>query len=909
MELNQMRLIVFRPSDRLRPPLTHRMRFRPLLMMLTLAAASLRAQDPLNPPIPLSPAPPAESPGDAALTLSAAQRAQELGMPSTAVALYRQLLAVSDGWRPPLGSASSWIAHRSGLSLALATALLDDGQPAEAETALKASPGPRGAAWHLRAALAAAELRRTDEAGGELEATRVDELGQEDVPWLLFLKGILAGSAGDSMRSADYLQQAQKAAGTDLSRARFMLAYEEARLRAGPAGDDALEQTRQNAERFEGTATGYDFARTYAVMLAGTGRKSEAVAALQRQLLALPSGERPRADDFHLLLGLIAGGDDAVGRNALTALIEGGGDADRQRVALQVLADASRSGQARAAFRSELGRLASVAPPHPILEDILLFRATWALEDKDYAEADRNARDLLERFPGSPLKAHALAVLTGLAWEQHRYRTAADDATRARAELPPGEARRETGVLIAEAWFRAGDYRSAADAYAAALRSPPENVTPGDLMFQRVEAEIRAGAPSAAEPVLDALARDPGFDAVNRWEAEWNLARALQLDGRTREAFARVNRILASAAKGSVPAPALPPELRARMAWLQTRLSFDVGQPARTLELAGSLGDSLGGLAPALRNEIASMGLLLQAQASLALGRESAALDILKRLRTPDYQHTDAALYSYIVEADHYAQEDRVVQAQDLLTTMADDFPDTPYAPYALYQAALQAERLGQDSNLREANKLIESLLTLVSKYPKTDPRGDLVFYARLKQGDLLRELNQFPQAQQAYEWLLNNFSQHQDVVLAQLALAECHNAQSATDEAHVESARILFEHLLYRVDAPIDVRVEAGFNLGFLLERRENPEQALGVWWGEVVTAFLLDPANAADLGPRGRYWMARTLLEIGKLHENQGRFDEARVAWQLILKTNLPGAALARARLDRFTPHDAKP
>ena len=884
------------------------MRFRHLLLMLPLAAASLRSQEPLNPPVPFSTGSTGASPGDEALALASAQAAQALGLPSTAAGLYRQLLADAGGAAPPAASAADRIAHRAGLALALATALLDDGQPGEAEAALKAAAGPRGAAWHLREGLAAAEMRRMDDAEAEIAAMRADELPPADIPWLLFLRGVLAGAAGDSIRASEFYQQAEKAAGTDLVRARFILAYEEARLRQGPAGEDAIEQTRENAERFEGTATGYDFARTYAVMLAGAGRRSEAVAALQRQLLALPAGERTRADDFRLLLGLIAGGDDAVGRIALTSLIESGGDPDRQRVALQVLAGASRVGPARSSFRAELDRLAAMSPPHPILEDILLFRATWELEDKDYAGADRDARDLLGRFPGSPLKPHALAVLAGLAWEQHRYRTAADDATQVRAELPPGEARREIGVLIAESWYRAGDYRSAADAYAAALRSPPGNVSPGNLMFQRVEAEIRSGSPGAAEPVLDALERDPSFDVVNRWEAEWNLARALQIDGETKAAYARVNRLLGPPGPGAGGAGAMPAELKARMAWLQCRLSFDAGLPARTLELVASLEDSLGGLSPELRREIASMGLLLKAQADLALGREAAALDVLKGLRS-DYPRTDAALYSYIVEADHYAQEDRVVQAQDLLTRVADDFPETPYAPYALYQAALQAERLGQDSNLREANKLIESLLSLVSKYPKSDPRGDLVFYARLKQGDLLRELNQFPQAQQAYEWLLNNFSQHQDVVLAQLALAECHNAQSASDESHVESARILFEHLLYRVDAPIDVRVEAGFNLGFLLERRESPEQAQAVWWREVVTAFLLDPANAADLGPKGRYWMARTLLEIGKLYETQGKFDQAREAWQLILRTNLPGAALARARLDRFTLHDARP
>jgi TolA-binding protein len=884
------------------------MRLRLFFFLPLLAAGSANALEPINLPVPLAPRAAAVSPGEEALTLAAAQRAQEMGLPSVAIGLYRELLAEEAA---DASSPASLRARRgstaASLTLALATALLDDGQAGEAELALRGFAGSRGSAWHLRAGLAAAQLRRVDAARTELAATRVDQLGPADRPWYFFLQGVLAGSGSDPMQAANFYQQAERLAGTDLIRARFLLAYEQARLRVGPASEATIEQTRRNEERFEGMATGYDFARSYAVMLAGAGRRSDAIAELQRELLDLPSEESARSDDFHLLLGLIAGGEDAVGRNALTELLESGSDPERERVALQLLADASRNGPARAAFRAELDKLIGESPPHPILEDLLLFRATWALDDKDYSQADADARELLEKFPGSPLKAHALGVLAGLAWEQRRYRTVADDATQAEAVLPPGGAREELGVLVAEAWFRAGDYRSAADAYAAALRSPPANVPAGDLMFQRVQAEIKAGSPEAAEPVLDELARDPAFDAVNRWKAEWNLARALQLDGKTGEAYARVNRLLA----GSAPAPAgVKAELRARMAWLQARLSFEVGQPERTLELTASLANSLAGLPSALGVEIASTGELLRAQADFALNREAAALDVLKQLQEdPRFRGTDAAFYSYIVEADHYAQEDKVVQAQGILTRLADDSPNSPYAPYALYQAALQAERLGGDKNLREANKLIESLVSLVNRYPSTDPRGDLVFYARLKQGELLRELNQYPQAQEVYESLLNNFSQHQDVVLAQLALAECHDAQSAADPSHAESARILFEHLLYRVDAPTDVRVEAGFNLGFLLERRGNPEQARGVWWRDVVTAFLLDPARAADLGSKGRYWMTRTLFEIGALDEKEQKLDQARDVWKLILDTKLPGAALARARLARFNPPEVKP
>ena len=71
-------------------------------------------------------------------------------------------------------------------------------------------------------------------------------------------------------------------------------------------------------------------------------------------------------------------------------------------------------------------------------------------------------------------------------------------------------------------------------------------------------------------------------------------------------------------------------------------------------------------------------------------GRDSAAADTLSKLRA-DFPTSDSAVYSYIVEADRYAQQDKVIDAERLLTKLADDFPASPYAPYALYQAALQA--------------------------------------------------------------------------------------------------------------------------------------------------------------------------------------------------------------------------
>ncbi|HWA87984.1 MAG TPA: tetratricopeptide repeat protein, partial [Opitutus sp.] len=590
-----------------------------------------------------------------------------------------------------------------------------------------------------------------------------------------------------------------------------------------------------------------------------------------------------------------------------------GTDRDKQRIALELLARASLRDPQLADFRQKLDALVQQSPPHPILEDLLLFRAQAALDaariektTAGYAQAEDDAQELLEKFPGSPLKAHAWGVLTDAAWEQRRYRTAADDAKKAQAELPPGPERSALGVLIAEAWFRARDYRSAADAYAAALRERPANVPAGDLMFQRVLAEIEAGAPEVAAAVLDEMARTAQFDQVDRWQAEWNLARALQAKGKTAEAYARVTALLGEnrgegAAAPAGKAAALPVELRARMAWLQARLAMGAGKPDEALKLADAIGGSLGGLPEALRTEIASSTALLRGEANFALGRDAAALEILKKLRT-DFPRSNAAVYSYFDEAEHYEKQDKIVEAQQLLTKLADDFPDNEYAPFALFQAALQAERRGQETNLREANGLIEDLV-------KKHPQSPLVFAARMKQGDLLRKLNDFPAAQRVYEELVNKYSARPDIALAQLALAETHNAQAANEPTHTESALVLFEHVLYLHDeALIDARVEAGYNIGRIHERRNEAEKAETVWWRDVVNEFLLNGENTGRLGDKGRYWMTRTLLDLGSLYEKDEKLEQAKQAWLLILNTRLGyGEALARARLARFNLADA--
>jgi hypothetical protein len=899
------------------------------LLLLASFAAGVRAQEPLAPAAPLSGTSTTPKTAGVALTLAAAQRAQDLGLPSVAVGIYRHL-------REQPG------ADRSRLNFALATALLDGGEAAEAEKVLAAIPEPHDAAWRLRAGLAALQLGKRAEAQAQWDAINEAEISANDLPWYRFLTGALWDTATprDTTRANDFYVQAENLATTLLTRARFQLAGERVRLHhlARPSDAD-LRQAREIAQRYPGQTIGYEATKNFAVMLARTGQPGEAVASLERALAAVPAQERRVRDELRFLLGLIGDrGRNGAGRTALIQLLENGQNTQRQRQALQLLAEASRAEPARAQFRTELGKLIATKPPHPVLESLCFFRAQLALSDKDYIRAEEDALALSTQFPLSPLRVHALVLLAQSAWEQGRYRVAADNARKARVELETsgGEVetggrlpklpvvaisprfRAELGVLEAEARFRAEDYRSAADAYAAVLLERPRELEPdriGELMYQRVLAEIKAGSGDAAK-VLDEFAGDPAFDRENRWQAEWSLARALQLQGRAgaREAFARVTALLREPIAG---APAMRPELRAKVAWLHARLSFDNGNPAETIRLVDQQLKAPPQVDSALRSEIVSTQMLLKARSEFALGQESVALESLKRLRAEP--KTEAAIYSYLIEAEHYAAQDKIDDARKVLIVLTDnpdpEYKRSPYIPYALYRLALLSERLGREENLIEANQRIEDLVNS----PAAAADQTLLFAARMRQGHIFRKRNDFPAAKAAYEDLVNRYPQRPDVVLAQLALADCYSVQSSPDNAsdsklnsnsQSDAAKLIYEQLRDRVDAPRDVRVEAGYKLGALLVRRGRLDEAAKVWWSDVVNPFLINETKPAELDAKRPYWLARTLCELADLQEKRGRLEEAKAAYRLVLEKRLPyGGAIAKARLQQFGVPEAKP
>ncbi len=864
----------------MRPPMRRIVRFAALLLVVTAVA---RAQTANPSPLTSERANAATAPGDWIVREGRANSALQSGFPATAALLYRDVLA-----DPALAGEA-----RPRATLALVTALLDAGEVAEAEAELKNYKGPSDSSYRLRAGLLAAQTRRRDAARTELGEVNAGDLSAGERAWWFFLQAQIADLDNDVVRANSLYSQAIQAAVSEQQRARFTLGQAQAQLRmANPPTEQELNAWRNNMEKHAGQGLGYDSARYYAAGLYRLNRGSEALAVLERQLLVIPAGERNVADQFRLMIGLIAGETTPVARRAFHELVRSGVKAETQRTALYLLARGSRTPAAREELRRALGELIGAPSLHPIIEDLRLVRAQVALMDKQYNAAEEDARLLLEFFPGSPLKPAALGVRLAVAWDLRLYRSAADLASQLRLLVAAGRERAELGVLVAEAYFRAGDFKNAADAYEALLRdvhAAPQVMPAGELIFMRVLSDIEAGQIEAAAALLDEMATNPSFDVESRWQAEWNLIREMQARKQTVSAQARVEKLLAGGTAG------VAGELRVRLLWLRAKLSFDNGAAQAAASQVDDLLAAVGAaqLEPALKNEVTSTAELLKAQALLELGRDADGAALLDKLRA-DFRGSKAALFSYLVQAARQAQRGDLAGAQKTLADMAEANRGSEFAPFALYQAALYSEQQGLDRNLQKAHELLEQLV-------KNYPRDELVFYARLKQGDLLRKLNDFGSARLVYEDLINNRGQHPDVLLAQIALADSLFAQGTNNVANYESAAALYERLRDLPSAAVDLRVEAGYKWGFALSRRGRGPEAIAALWG-VVDAFLIDAGTAAKLGAKGRWWMAKTLLELGQQLEDAGKLDEAQRAYQLIVDNKLGGVAEATAKLARF-------
>jgi len=139
---------------------------------------------------------------------------------------------------------------------------------------------------------------------------------------------------------------------------------------------------------------------------------------------------------------------------------------------------------------------------------------------------------------------------------------------------------------------------------------------------------------------------------------------------------------------------------------------------------------------------------------------------------------------------------------------------------------------------------------------------------------------------------------------IAQLSLADTLMAQVDNDPGKFYAAISILEHL---TDLPLPadpaLRIEAGFKLAYGWQKHGNDDRAVEKYWdlyNRVFGEARPDQPRIALESAGGRYWMARTLLELGEIEHKAGRRESAFRAYQAVLDHGLPGRDVVRGRLD---------
>jgi tetratricopeptide (TPR) repeat protein len=191
--------------------------------------------------------------------------------------------------------------------------------------------------------------------------------------------------------------------------------------------------------------------------------------------------------------------------------------------------------------------------------------------------------------------------------------------------------------------------------------------------------------------------------------------------------------------------------------------------------------------------------------------------------------------------------------------------------------------------------------MELLDRIASDYPDSDLVYYARLKQGDLLRKLNRYGTAAIVYEQLEDTFEDRPDRYLAQISLADTLIAQASEDPSKFEAGISRLELLLDLPDVPIGLRVEAGYKRGNAWENKGEHLKAKSAYW-DLYDLFVGEENRVQLLGKKGQYWLSRAMFELAEIFEDQSELDKAIELYEEIEVLGLIGGAIARARVDQL-------
>ena len=747
----------------------------------------------------------------------------------------------------------------------------------------------------LREAFALEMSGSKERAAEILSKISPEKLSKNLKPWFYIARGLMRFDGGDFKAALGDFEAAKDGAGAKLVKNQAEILANLCRL-SGELGAADLEKLAAELQMknslFLGLESGAQFAKQYAIVLDRLGRKEDALRAISDTLEIALISDSDR-DELAIISANVEPSTERK-RLMLSQLLKDTRSPKITERAIYLLRKAYESD--RVEYESVLRDI--LKNGSPLVRDRILLELSYdALRKNNLSGVIENAQELLREYPASAFVPNAYGVLAWAAFSDiggkaPEYRLAARYFSSLAALQKNRSEADFTKMLAADCYFLDKDYETAAAMYKALLTSELDKKWKGGVFSRAVESLLNLGDIPGAVELADMAYTNVPVRPEDFWRAEWFIANAYKNGGNLKAAVDRIDSAVANEKLREANS-----DLYARMLWLQTRFAESSGERQKTLDLSEKLLNLIKSgelkVSRETADSVSSSAMLIKARTLADMGRldgEGGAPATYEALRSA-YPRSDAAQISHLYEARLFASKGAYAQAQQLCKKLADTFPESIYADAALYDAALYSRKLGLETDYREA-------LTLLNRLVDNYPDSPKVFFARISQAEILRLMGDFANAGAIYSSVVNSFETHPQVRVAMMGLGDCYLAQNGRES----DASSTFEKLYYLPKMPADAKAEAAFKWGFALSRAGRLREATEVWW---ISAN--DFLKAADAGKDGalqmdgkqKYWVARTLLELGRAFENSGDKASAAAAYALVVKYGLPGAGTVKSKL----------
>ncbi|MHB2026001.1 MAG: tetratricopeptide repeat protein [Elusimicrobiota bacterium] len=429
---------------------------------------------------------------------------------------------------------------------------------------------------------------------------------------------------------------------------------------------------------------------------------------------------------------------------------------------------------------------------------------------KDYDGASEKYSDFVERFPFSPLKVAALYRIGGAAFEKEDYGQARLSFGSLISQYPEDYYAAYARYFIGESYLAAGDLRQALFAYSDLLSSKGTLLKPQALYRLAWVQQALGDIDPAVKSCRDFLSRFP--DDSLSGNVSLIMANSLARLKHYPEAISAYERILDSAPEGDLKEEAL---------FLMLKLQYDQGLYGPIL----TSDQFLLGQLPASRSRWRGFAYLIVAETNLRQarldeartiyqmilkvysndpaavyaqdglawcdelsGQDKAAVADRKKLKGMLDQSASTSTLSAInnlgIADSFYAQKD-YNDAYDFYQKFADQNPDSPAFPTALYRAGSSLYHLNYYS------QAIDAWRTLLAKAPGSPQAKKAAF----ELADTLFRAQKYPEAEKSYEDILAHLPVDDpqaglcDLRLAQIAYQAGNDSQALAQVKALVSA------------------------------------------------------------------------------------------------------------------------